>query len=214
MLRDLTMPFSPRTVPVPGHPEPSFEPLHVFERDGVRNTIACFSIHTGTHVDAPSHFIEDGRSIDQVELDRFARPGLRLDLGGARPGEPIALADLERAGFDPAGARGTILVLASGWADVAYREPRLYRENPFLAADAAEALAEAGPSALALDFPVDSASPWPNHTTLLGAEVLLIENLLNLRGLPAAGFEVLALPLRLEGENGAPARVVARLPGD
>ena len=208
-LKDLTMPFSARTIPVPGHPQPEFEVLHELDRDGVRNTVVKFSIHTGTHIDAPSHFIEDGAAIDEVAIDRFHRPGIRLDLTDAPPGEPIGLDRLERAGFDERTAAGSILLLATGWSDGAWRSERLYGDNPFLGPDAAEAVAHAGPSAMGLDFAVDEQKPWPNHTVLLGAEVLLIENLMGLPTLPADGFDVIAFPLRLEGENGGPARVVA-----
>lgn len=210
-LADLTMPFSSRTIPVPGHPQPVFEPLHELERDGVRNTMMTISLHTGTHIDAPSHFITDGKAIDEVAIDRFHRPGLRLDLTDATPNEPITLRQLEAAGFDAATARGSILLLASGWSDRSWTTPDLYGDNPFLAEDAATALAEAAPSALGLDFAVDETKPWPNHTILLGAEVLLIENLMGLPQLPADDFEVIAFPLRLTGENGGPARVVASL---
>jgi kynurenine formamidase len=210
-LTDLTMPFSSCTIPVPGHPQPEFETLHTLERDGVRNTIVRMSLHTGTHIDAPSHFIPDGAAIDEIDLDRFRRPGLRLDLTGAAPDEPISLAQLEAAGFDAATARGSILLLATGWTDRTWESERLYGDNPFLGSDAAEAVAEAGPSALGLDFAVDEKKPWPNHTILLGAEVLLIENLIGLPALPAGDFEVIAFPLRLTGENGGPARVVAAL---
>ena len=205
------MPFSRRTIPVPGHPQPEFEPLHTIERDGVSNTIMRISLHTGTHIDAPTHFIEDGRPIDEIEVDRFHRPGLRLDLAGAAPGEPISLPQLEAAGFDARKARDSILLLATGWTDQAWTSEHLYGDNPFLGQDAAEAVAEATPSALGLDFAVDEQRPWPNHTILLGAEVLLIENLMGLPELPADDFEVIAFPLRLEGENGGPARVVASL---
>ncbi|MQA73403.1 MAG: hypothetical protein GEU88_03450 [Solirubrobacterales bacterium] len=205
------MPFSSRTIPVPGHPQPEFEPLHLIERDGLRNTVMKISIHTGTHIDAPTHFIADGKSIDEIAIDRFHRPGLRLDLTSAPPGEPITLGDLEAAGFDAGAARDSILLLATGWTDRTWTSERLYGDNPFLAGDAAAAVAEAGPSALGLDFAVDEQRPWPNHTILLGAEVLLIENLMGLPDLPADDFEVIAFPLRLEGENGGPARVVASL---
>lgn len=210
-LTDLTMPFSERTIPVPGHPQPQFEPLHELERDGVRNTVMRISIHTGTHIDAPSHFIADGAPIDEIKIDRFHRPGLCLDLTGAPPGEPIGLAQLEAAGFDAAAARGSILLLATGWTDRTWESERLYDDNPFLGPDAAEAVAEAAPSALGLDFAVDDTRPWPNHTVLLDAEVLLIENLMGLPALPAEDFEVIAFPLRLTGENGGPSRVVAVL---
>ncbi len=209
---DLTMPFSSRTIPVPGHPQPHFETLHELDDDGIRNTLMRISLHTGTHVDAPSHIVPDGRTIDQIEIDRFHRPGVRLDLTGlARPGEPIPLAMLEEAGFEPGRARGAILLLNTGWSDQAWQRPELYGGNPFLAEDAAQAVAEAAPSALGLDFAVDERKPWPNHAILLGEEVLLIENLMGLDRLPGDGFEVAALPLRLVGENGGPARVVAHL---
>ncbi len=209
---DLTMPFSEKTIPVPGHPHPRFEPLTSLEQDGVRNTTMTISIHTGTHIDAPSHFIADGAAIDEIPVDRFHRPGVRLDLTAmARPGEPITLEHLESAGFDPSESRGTILMLASGWTDQAWESERLYELNPYLAQDAAEALADASPSALGLDFAVDDAEPWPNHTILLGVGVLLIENLMRLPELPRDGFNVIAFPLRLVGENGAPARVIAEL---
>jgi arylformamidase len=211
-LVDLTMPFSEKTIPVPGHPYPELEPLTTLERDGVRNTLLRTSIHTGTHIDAPSHFVEDGRTIDELEIERFHRPGVRLDLtGSATPGEPIALAHLRAAGFDPGAARDAILLLATGWSDRAWESEELYGGNPFLARDAAEAVAGARPSILGLDFAVDEARPWPNHSILLGEEILLLENLMGLPGLPDAGFDVIAFPLRLVGQNGGPARAVAAL---
>jgi arylformamidase len=209
---DLTMPFSEKTIPVPGHPCPRLEPLTTLEEDGVRNTLMTFSIHTGTHIDAPSHFIEDGATIDEIPIERFRRPGVCLDLREfARPGEPVTLEHLEGAGFDTSRVEGTILMLATGWSDEAWQSERLYGANPYLAQDAASALAEASPSALGLDFAVDDTKPWPNHTILLGAEVLLIENLMRLPELPGDGFEVTAFPLKLVGQNGGPTRVVAEL---
>jgi len=211
-LFDLTMPFSEKTIPVPGHPCPRFEPLTTLEDDGVRNTMMTISIHTGTHIDAPSHFVPDGASIDEIPIDRFRRPGVRLDLRDlAEPGEQITLGHLKQAGYDPTEARDSILMLASGWSDKTWQTEQLYGTNPFLAQDAAEALANAAPSALGLDFAVDDTKPWPNHTILLGAGVLLIENLMRLPELPRDGFEVMAFPLKLVGENGGPTRVVAEL---
>jgi hypothetical protein len=127
-LFDLTMPFSEKTIPVPGHPCPRFEPLTTLEDDGVRNTAMTISIHTGTHIDAPSHFIADGAAIDEIPIDRFRRPGVRLDLRTlAEPGEPITLGHLKQAGFDPSESRGAILMLASGWSDRTWQSERLYR---------------------------------------------------------------------------------------
>lgn len=211
-LVDLTMPLSPRTIPVPGHPAPAFEVLHLLERDGIRNTVVTMSIHTGTHIDAPYHIIDGGATIDMVPVDRFRRPGVRVDLTSAAPNAPISVELLERGGFDPEGARDTILMLATGWTVRAWRDQRLYGENPFLSPEAARAVADARPSALGLDFAVDEAKPWPNHTILLGADIPLIENLMGLADLPAEGFDVMAFPMKLVGENGGPARVVCEVP--
>ena len=106
---------------------------------------------------------------------------MRLDLREtAQPGEPVTLKQLESAGFDASETRGTILMLATGWSDGAWQSERLYEANPFLSQYAASALSEAGPSALWLDFAVDDTKLWPNHTILLCAEVLFIENLMRM----------------------------------
>lgn len=210
-LLDLTMPLSASTTPVPGHPCPTFTPLHELERDGIRNTVVAMSLHTGTHVDAPSHVVPDGMTIDELPCDRFERPGVRLDLRGrARPETPLTLEDLAAAGFEPGELRDAIVALNTGWTDANLDQPDLYGRNPFLALGAAEALTAAGPSAIALDFAIDHARPWPNHHVVLGAGIPLIENLVGLDRLPGSGFTVAAFPLRVVGGNGGPARVVAR----
>ncbi len=210
---DLTIPFTEDTVTVPGHPSPRFELRRTLERDGLRSTHLSTMLHCGTHIDAPYHKIPDGATIDEIPLDRFRRPTLRLDLADrARAGEALSVADLDAGGFDPERSAGKILALATGWAQDNWQDERLYADNPHLSAEAAHALADAAPSALALDFSVDAGPPWPNHEILLGADVLLIENLLRLRELPAEGAVITAFPLRLVGENGSPARVVAEIP--
>jgi len=175
--------------------------------------VMSLSLHTATHIDAPSHFIADGAAIDEIAIDRFHRAGVRLDLTGSEPGSEIGLQELLAAGFEPTACRGAILMLATGWTDRAFETSQLYGGNPYLALDAAEAIAAAAPSAIGLDFAVDHGRPFPNHVVLLGADVLLIENLMRLPELPPDGFTVSAFPIRITGENGAPARVVAELAG-
>jgi kynurenine formamidase len=210
-LIDLTMPMSARTIPFPGHPPTELEPLQT-SSEGLRNTVMRSSLHTGTHIDAPSHFVAGGASIDQIPIERFWRPALRLDLGDTEPLAKIDLAHLDAAGFSPARVGEAILLLATGWTDRAWQSKRLFEDMPVLGEDAAVAIAAARPAALGLDFAVDAGPPWPNHAALLGAEVALIENLMGLRALPREGFEVIAFPHRLAGESAAPARVVASIP--
>jgi arylformamidase len=212
-LIDLTMPMSERTIPFPGHPPTELEPLQASSAtEGLRNTVMRSSLHTGTHIDAPSHLVADGASIDQIPIERFWRAAVRLDLGDTGPRERIDLARLDAAGYSPARVRDAILLLATGWTDRAWQSERLFDDMPVLGEDAAVAIAAARPAALGLDFAVDEGPPWANHAALLRQEVALIENLMGLRALPAEGFEVIAFPQRLAGEAAAPARVVASIP--
>lgn len=209
---DLSMPLSSATTPVPGHPCPEFQPYHDLERDGIRNTVMRMTLHTATHVDAPSHIVKDGVTIDNLAIDTCVGPGVRVDLRArAKPGIPITVEDLEKGGFDPACVRGKIVVLNAGWTNAHAGTPRLYHDNPFLDLDATKAVVAAGPTAIALDFAIDDTRPWPNHQVALGAGIPLIENLMGLERLGRDGFVLSALPLRVVGGDGAPTRAVAHV---
>jgi len=170
------------------------------------------TLHTGTHVDAPSHIVDDGATIDNIDPTRLRKEGVRLDLRRlASARSPIMLSDLEAAGFEPDVVAGRIIVLNTGWTDMHVGTPSLYGDNPFLSEDAASAVVAALPSAIALDFAIDQSKPWPNHQTALGAGIPLVENLMGLDRLPRLGFLFSALPLKIVGGDGAPARAVAIL---
>lgn len=213
-LVDLSLPLSPEVEPVVGHPRVHYEPLTTLERDGVNNTLATFSIHTGTHVDAPRHFFPEGKTIDQIPLERLAGPAWICDLRHyVQPRKAITVEDL-RAGGLPAGEelQDLILVLYSGWAVGHWNQPDFYTANPYLAEEAARWLVHKGIKALALDFGIDKARPWPNHSILLGKNICLIENVVGLdQILPRRDFTLLALPIKVQDGNGGPARVVALL---
>jgi arylformamidase len=209
-LIDLSMPLSAATTPVPGHPCPEFEPYHELERDGIRNTLMRMTLHTATHVDAPSHIVSDGVSIDMVDLSRLTGAGVRLDLRRfCAPDSPLTLSDLEAAGFDPGELTGRIAVLNTGWTDAHAGTPALYGRNPYLSLEATRAVVAAQPSAIALDFAIDQSKPWPNHQVALGAGIPLIENVMRLEQLGRSGFVLSALPVKVVGGDGAPARAIA-----
>lgn len=213
-LIDLSLALGPEVEPVAGHPRVRFEPLSRVEEDGVDNTLATFSLHTGTHVDAPRHFIAGGDTIDRVPPERLAGPAWLCDLrAAAAPRRAFTVGDLRRGGL-PAGEdlQDLILVLCSGWADTHWNRDDFYTANPYLHEEAAAWLAGRGIKALALDFGVDGGRPWPNHPALLGRGICLIENLVGLeRLLPERRFDLVALPVKIKDGNGGPARVVALL---
>lgn len=207
---DLTVPWGPDVQPLEGHPRIRFRPVTTHAADGRSNTEVLFSIHTGTHIDAPYHFLPEKRTIDQVPLDSLIGPAILVDLSttaGRR--HEISVADLEAAGARPEAMAGRRLVLRTDWATEHYTAPDLYTQNPYLSSQAARWLAEANICALGLDFAVDSGPPYPNHYVFLGRDIPLIENLVHLGDIPAPTFTLVAMPLRVVGGDGGPARVAA-----
>jgi len=213
---DLTIPWGPEVEPVPGHPHIFYVQIHHHELHGLSTGFATFSIHTGTHVDAPYHFIPDGLTMDQVPLEWLCGPAILVDLRPyARPRHPFTVQQLEAAVGDPNELRDRRAVLWSGWAQDHWHDPSFYRDHPYLSTEAARWLVERGVRAVAVDFAVDGGSPepgqprYPVHRILLGANVCLIENLINLDRIGQRTFTLVAMPVPVKGGNGGPARVAA-----
>jgi kynurenine formamidase len=206
---DLSLTWGSSITPVPGQPSISFSPLTTHEEHGRSNTKVVFSIHTGTHIDAPFHFVPGGLTIDKVDLNVFYGPAVLLDLRkSAQPKKPITVDDLRSAGLAETELQGKRLVLYSGWAQDHWNKPNFYTENPYIAEETAKFLSTSGIVALGVDCGVDSGEPYPVHNIMLGAGIPLIENLINLDELPKT-FTLAAFPLKVENGDGGPARVAA-----
>jgi arylformamidase len=213
-LIDLSMTLGPDVEPVPGHPHFSSAPLTTLERDGVNNSLLTLSIHTGTHIDAPYHFVANGQTIDQIPLDQLCGRAWLCDLrnivnrGGRHR---ITIEDLQQAGLPPDGLADVILTTFTGWSVTHWNRADFYTGNPFFDDETSRWLVEQRVKALALDHGVDGARPWPNHTIVLSTGRCLIENLINLDAiLPQREFTMYALPVKMR-ENGGMARVIAQL---
>ena len=220
-LVDLTLTLgSERVAPVPGLVGVSMEPLHTHESHARSNTKLTLATHLGTHVDAPYHFHPDGITVENMPLNRYMGPAKLLDLRElARGQSAISIADLQQAGADPEALRGQIAVLFTEWAARESGKPGFYSQGPYLSTEAADYLAKAQVNAVAVDFPIDKHPPTPQstihdfpvHRLLLGQNIPLIENLINLDQLVGREFELWALPIKLKGGDGAAARAVARI---
>jgi kynurenine formamidase len=178
-----------------------------------------FSIHTGTHVDAPYHFIPKGKTVDQVSLDRLIGPAIKIDLRRKiRAKEPITIEDIRSSpNFRERDLRGKIVVLHTGWNRRMFGKPNYYLENPWLATETARWLASKSIRALALDTPQDRVQgpprpgDFPVHRTFLKKGIPFIEHLANLERVKRREFTLIALPIKIKGGDGAPARAVAVL---
>ena len=161
--------------------------------------------HTGTHVDAPLHFVHGGAGADRLALDVLVGPAFVADARGA-PGD-IDAAALAALGV-PAGSERLLLRTRNGelWDRGAFT-----RDYVGVADDAARELVAMGVRLLGIDYLsiAPSADPAPTHRTLLEAGVVIVEGL-DLRAVDPGAYELICLPLRIEGADGAPARVLLR----
>ncbi|MGF1505786.1 MAG: cyclase family protein [Chloroflexi bacterium] len=159
----------------------------------------------GTYMDSPYHFHPDRDTIDRLTLDQLVLPGVVVDCTNA----PRAIGPDVLSGVDVA---GRAVLFHTGW-DRYWGEPR-YHEHPYLTGGAARALLEGGAKLAGVDFLVidDTSDPTrPVHVTLLGADILIVENLTNLAALPPEGFLFHAAPARVRGAAAFPVRAYAAI---
>jgi kynurenine formamidase len=212
---DLTHPIrhGMLSFPSPNHPSPEVTVLARHETDGRMTRRLHLGTHTGTHLDAPLHFLPAGEPVEAIALARLIGPAHVADLSDFGALEEVSRAALERA-LDGA-PRHPRLLLRFDWSR-RFGDLSFYSRSPYLSEDACSWLLDAGIDVLGMDTPSPddprhargSASDSPNHRLLLGAGVVLLEYLTNLDRLGAEVFLV-ALPLPIEGGDGAPMRAIA-----
>ncbi len=172
-----------------------------------------FPEHCGTHLDAPRHFHEPGRSIDQIPLERLCVPGHLLDLTHRGPGEAITIADFEAA-EEKSGRRisaGTATVCWTG-SDVAWGQPDMGRRRPHVPTETAQFLVDRGMQLFATDMiGMDNPDEWwdPTHQVWLSNDVCMVQQLCGLERLVGKDFLLAAFPIKVLGATGCPVRAVA-----
>jgi kynurenine formamidase len=210
---DLSHPISADTQVYPGDPVPQLSPATTIDRDGYNVLNVSMGSQTGTHVDAPYHFLTDGARIDAMELTMFVGPATLVDLRGLTPRSTISWPQLGPSVSTM--PNGSILVLHTGWSK--HWRSAAYLDHPFLSQDAAEGIVAAGVRTVATDaMSVDETAPpggepgsFVAHDVLLGAGGAIVENLTNLEAVDFADPMLSVLPIRLADADGAPVRAVA-----
>lgn len=209
---DLAHPYHERMTHIPAGGPPCIRTLLDIERDPFNLQELRLVSHLGTHVDAPLHFIRGGRTIDTYALGDLAGEGWVLPISGG-PSEAITARDLEGTGAPV--EWGQIVLLATGW-DRKFSTPD-YHTHPYLSDEAARWLLDrrvklVGVDCFSADMPVPLRSAgfdWPVHHLLLGNGILIAENLANLTSVAGRRLTIGAFPLKIEGGDGAPARIFA-----
>lgn len=202
---DITIPIHPGMPIWPGDSRVDISPVSQIETgDNANVSHLAMSAHTGTHVDAPYHFIPQGARLDQVPLERFVGEALVVDILGV---ETVTAADLEAAVI-PADTRRVLFKTDNSqiWAQ---GEDRFQEDFVALSPDAAQFLVDRGVLLVGTDYL--SIAPFkqsrPVHQILLGAQVAILEGV-DLSRVPAGIYMLYCLPLKLVGVDGAPARAI------
>ncbi len=175
-----------------------------------RNTHAfTLGTHTGTHIDAPLHFIRDGKGIEQISLHKLMGPVILVDCTFLKENEAVTLDFLKSIRVGPR------MIFKFGW-EKNWKTPKFFQDWPFFTNEAAEYLVENGLQLIGLDTPSpdDSRIPFKSehdsqvHKIFLQKEVVILEYVANLDAVKDfEGWQVIVMPLKLKGLDGAPSRV-------
>lgn len=207
---DLTHPIDSGMPTYPDDPEVAVRAADTYADDGCRVTELILGSHAGTHVDAPSHTEAEGATLGDYPISAFVRDAVVVDCTDLGAREPIPATRVPETEAD-------CVLFRTGW-DRHWGSER-YRDHPYLSVEAAERCVESG-YAVGIDgFSPDPTPPaesdgdapadrdaFAAHHALLGAGLLVFENLTNLHAVPER-FELRALPISLDGD-GAPVRAV------
>jgi arylformamidase len=209
-LIDLSHPLEHGQLNFPFDPKISVVVHNTVASIGYNMTQISMATHQGTHLDVPFHFYDDGKTIDQMPLDRFYGPACLIDLapGTFLPARTPITLDMLRphaAKFQP----GAKLIYRTGW-DRTFGTPECFSDFPTLTLEAARWIAERKIGLLGMDTPTPSTEWKEVHLALLhkDVEIVIVEGLTNLDKLPER-FTFAGFSLNIKGRDGSPIRAVA-----
>ncbi len=206
---DVTATLDPATTPVyEGDAPMKFDFLKDM-RKGDALTLSAYSLgaHSGTHIDAPMHFVLGGASIERVPLEPLIGPARVIDIPDVV--QAIDAAELNR--HEWRGAQRVIFRTRSslrGWM----ASSNFHRDFAYIAPDAAQLMADAGVQLVGIDYisAEQFGAPAPmTHRILLGKGIPIVEGL-SLGGVRAGDYDLVVLPIKVGGHEGAPARAILR----
>ncbi len=228
-LIDLTYPLSPDSLYWPTGSRFEHQQLDWgMSEGGYWYASAAFSSpeHLGTHLDAPIHFGENGWANADIPIERLFAHGVVIDItskSNASADATLSVDDIEAwEQRNDTLQEGSIVIVRTGWASGWPDWETYYGSStptdvatlhfPGISPEAAQALVNRGIFGVGIDtasIDPGNSSTFEAHQILAAANVFNLENLTNVDGLPEAGFDIIALPMKIKDGTGGPARVVA-----
>jgi kynurenine formamidase len=208
MIHDLTITLNEQTLPFLPAGDPPMIWMHRVDHNSFicQSSLVVMMLHFGTHIDAPLHYVKNGKTTAEVDLSRFCGKAVCVDAYDfPREGEYDIGPLLERK--QPLIVDGDILIVRTGYEKLV--GTREYFEFPNFAESTGKTLEARGIRGIGFDTPSISFGNNKAHQEVLGRDIAVIESLINLEPLVAKRFFFIALPLKFEDGDGSPVRAVA-----
>jgi len=208
---DLTLTVSDEIPTFPGSPQPSFIPWENVREDGYNLELLFLSTHTGTHMDAPYHFLEKGAKIHEISLKKLVAEAVLIQCR-KKGGESITKIDIQK--FEKKHgkiASFSSVIFYTGWQRNLQKK-YYFTKNPGLSVSAAKYLASKKINLVGVDSPsidLGTDSKFSVHQIFAKKGMLIVENLANLEKIKSSKFHLVVLPLKLKNATGSPVRAIA-----
>ena len=208
---DLTLTVSDKIPTFPGSPQPNFIPWENIKEDGYNLEVLFLSSHTGTHMDAPHHFLEKGAKIHEISLKKLVSEAALIQCR-KNGGQSITKTDIQKFEKNHGKIENfSSVIFYTGWQKNLQKK-YYFTKNPGLSVSAAKYLASKKISLVGIDSPsidLGKDSKFSVHQVFAKKGILIVENLANLDKIKSPTFHLVVLPLKLKNATGSPVRAIA-----
>jgi len=205
---DLTLTVSEKIPTFPGSPKPHFIEWETIPKDGYNLELLFLSTHTGTHIDAPFHFVKNGKKIHEIAPERLVNEAVLIRIG-KNSNRSISKTDIQN--FEQKNGKienGSTVIFYTGWQKNLNKK-FYFTENPGLSVSAAKYLVSKKINMVGIDSPsidLGTDSKFSVHHVLAKNNILIVENLANLNKIKSNNFHLITSPLKLKNATGSPIR--------
>ena len=208
---DLTLTVSDKIPTFPGSPQPNLIPWENIKEDGYNLELLFLSSHTGTHMDAPYHFLEKGAKIHEISLKKLVSEAALIQ-SRKGSGQSITKTDIQKFEKKSGKIDGfSSVIFQTGWQRNLQKK-YYFTKNPGLSVSAAKYLASKKISLVGIDSPsidLGKDDKFSVHQIFAKKGILIVENLANLDKIKSSKFHLVVLPLKLKNATGSPVRAIA-----